>query len=215
MAVHQRIEVVACLGSSTTAGKRQAFDWIGALKQRPRNDRFRFLTFGVGGDLASNMRRRLPRVLAAKPSYVILLTGSNDILASVFQNVWRFFRLSKRLAEPPTPEAFEHNLSAIVRTLRAGTSAAIALASLPQVGESPNSTGSVQRQLNVLYARYSEIIKTIAGIERTAYLPVFERLHAEIVAAPGRAFTEFRFWPFTAIYSVGCSFARTATRLAR
>src|SRR5262249_20192862 len=25
---------------------------------------------------------------------------------------------------------------------------------------------------------------------------VFERLHSQIVAAPGRAFTEFRFWPF-------------------
>ena len=54
--------VVACLGSSSTAGRGQAFDWIAELKRRPRNQRVRFHNFGVGGDLAYNALERLPKV---------------------------------------------------------------------------------------------------------------------------------------------------------
>lgn len=47
-------KIVACIGSSSTAGRGQAFDWIGELRGRPRNDGIRFANFGVGGDLAYN-----------------------------------------------------------------------------------------------------------------------------------------------------------------
>lgn len=189
-------QIVACLGSSTTAGRGQVFNWVSELARRPQNARFRFLNFGVGGDLASNALRRLPRVVAVQPSHVIVLIGGNDILASVFPNVRRFVRLSKRLSELPTPEAFGHNLASIARMLKAETSASVALASPPQVGESPDASDPVQRRLNALYRRYSEIIKTVADDEGTAYVPVYERLRDAIEAEPGRAFTEFRFWPF-------------------
>ena len=41
-------EIVACVGSSSTAA-RGTYDWIAELGKRPRNERFRFLNFGVGG----------------------------------------------------------------------------------------------------------------------------------------------------------------------
>jgi len=66
---------VACLGSSSTAGKGQAFDWIGELKQRPHNKQFRFYNFGVGGDLAYNALRRVPEVLACRPVKVMVWVG--------------------------------------------------------------------------------------------------------------------------------------------
>ena len=43
----ERREIVACLGSSTTAGRGQAFDWIGELAARTENARYDFRNFGV------------------------------------------------------------------------------------------------------------------------------------------------------------------------
>ena len=51
---------VACVGSSSTAGKGQAFNWIIELAQRPQNRRFAFRNFGMGGDLSFNVLERLP-----------------------------------------------------------------------------------------------------------------------------------------------------------
>ena len=46
--------VVAGLGSSSTAGKGQAFNWIAALQQRLSRTDYVIRNFGVGGDLAYN-----------------------------------------------------------------------------------------------------------------------------------------------------------------
>ena len=51
-------ETIACLGSSTTASKG-TFKWIDELAKRPQNSRFRFVNFGVGGDLSVNIAKRL------------------------------------------------------------------------------------------------------------------------------------------------------------
>ena len=72
--------IVACLGSSSTAGKGQAFNWIGELQRRPQNQRFRFRNLGVGGDLAYNALQRVPEVIACRPQKVVVLIGVNDVL---------------------------------------------------------------------------------------------------------------------------------------
>jgi lysophospholipase L1-like esterase len=95
--------VVACLGSSTTAAKG-TFNWISVLEQRPHNQQFRFLNFGVGGDLAYNTLQRVPGVAACQPDIVLILIGGNDILALVFENVRRLFRRWKRLPNDPSPQ---------------------------------------------------------------------------------------------------------------
>jgi lysophospholipase L1-like esterase len=74
---------VAFLGSGSTAGKGQAFNWIAELERRPQNRRFRFDNFGVGGDLAFNALQRLPDVLACRPKIVVVWIGGNDVLALV------------------------------------------------------------------------------------------------------------------------------------
>lgn len=85
--------VVACLGSSSTAGKGQAFDFIGELRQRPGNSRFHFFNFGVGGDLAYNALQRLPDVRACRPEKVVVWVGANDVLAHVSPKVRWFFHV--------------------------------------------------------------------------------------------------------------------------
>src|ERR1700756_5886956 len=76
-----RIETVACVGSSTTAAKG-TYRWIAELESRPQNGRFRFVNLGVGGDLSFNTVQHLDRVIALRPDRVIVLIGTNDIMAS-------------------------------------------------------------------------------------------------------------------------------------
>jgi lysophospholipase L1-like esterase len=188
--------VVACLGSSSTAGKGQAFNWIRELERRPRNQRFHFYNFGVGGDLAYNALQRLPALLALHPQKVIVWVGSNDVLALVSKKVRRFFRISKHLPTEPSPEWFRDNLQAIVRRLKTETSAIVALCSLPPIGEDPASVDPFQSELNRRIEEYSAIIKEVAQAENAGYIAIHETMLAQILASPGRALTSFRFLPF-------------------
>lgn len=188
--------VVACLGSSSTAGKGQAFDWIGELQQRPRNQNFRFHNFGVGGDLAYNALERLAEVAACRPQKVVVLIGVNDLLALVSGKVRLFFRISKNLPADPTPEGFRDNLRNITRRLKAETFARIALASLQPIGEDPSSGRPIQSEFNRRVEEYSTIVRKIAQDERVDYIAFHEAMLEQIIESPGRAFTNFSFLRF-------------------
>jgi lysophospholipase L1-like esterase len=194
--INAKPALMACLGSSSTAGKGQAYDWIGELKRRPRNKGVAFLNFGVGGDLAYNALQRLPAVLSCHPSKVVVLIGGNDVLVLVSRKARRFFRIAKHLPSEPSPEWFRENLRAIAQRLKIEVPAAIALCSLPPIGEDPASADPFQRELNRRIEEYSASIKEIAREESVGYLPVYETMLAQIVAAPGRSCTSFRFLPF-------------------
>src|SRR5690348_1787507 len=188
--------VVACLGSSSTAGQGQAFGWIDELAGRPRNARFAFKNLGVGGDFAYDALQRVPAVVATRPDRIFVLVGANDVLAMVFPNVQRFLGgFMKRHSEEPSFEWFKQNLAAIVAPLRAQTRALIALSSLGPIGEAPGSTDPNQRRLNELVAKFSATIKETAAQHGTDYIPFYERLSAQIAASPGKALTTFRFLP--------------------
>jgi lysophospholipase L1-like esterase len=133
--INAKTTIVACLGSSSTAGKGQAFDWISELAQRPRNKGTSFLNFGVGGDLAYNALQRLPKMLASHPDKVLVLIGGNDVIALVSNKARRFFRISKHLPKEPSPEWLRENLRAIVRELKTGTPASVGLCSLFLIGQ--------------------------------------------------------------------------------
>jgi lysophospholipase L1-like esterase len=194
--VETEATIVACLGSSSTAGKGQAFNWIGELERRPRNQRFRFRNFGVGGDLAYNALKRLPDVLACCPEKVVVLVGGNDVLALVSRKAGHFFRISKDLPSEPSPEWFRESLRGIARRVRAETSAALALCSLPPIGEDPLSADPFQSELNRRIDEYSAMIREVAREENVDYIAVNESIAAQIVESPGRAFTRFRFLSF-------------------
>src|SRR5690242_3608819 len=179
--------VVACLGSSSTAGQGQAFGWIDELSRRPQNARFVFKNLGRGGDFAYDALQRVPAVVATNPDRIFVLIGANDVLAMVFPNVQRFLGgFMKRHSQAPSFEWFEENLAAIVAQLRADTGARIALSSLGPIGESPDSTDPNQQRLNDLVARFSATIKEMAAQHGTDYMPFHERLSAEIAASPGK-----------------------------
>src|SRR5437667_11133826 len=103
-ATRQQPSIVACLGSSSTAGKGQAFNWIIELQRRLGEGRFVFRNFGVGGDLAYNALQRLTDVIASCPKKIVVFIGGNDVLALVSAKARTFFRISKRISTDPSPE---------------------------------------------------------------------------------------------------------------
>jgi lysophospholipase L1-like esterase len=194
--VKTEARTVACLGSSSTAGKGQAFDWIAELSRRPGNECLRFRNLGVGGDLAYNALRRLPDVVACHPDCVVVWIGANDVLALVSVNAGRFFRFSKRMPYQPSPQQFSDCLREIAQRLKAETSAAIGLCSLPPIGEDPASADAFQRDVNSRTKEYSAIIRRVAQEEHIGYIPLHEAMLSRIEAAPGRALTSLRLLPF-------------------
>ncbi len=195
-------ETVACVGSSTTASKG-TYRWIDELRNRPRNKRFRFENFGVGGDLSFHTIRRLRRVTAIRPDRVIVLIGTNDMLAGVFPNFRRVVRVWKGLPAEPTARRFEDNLELITRRLRLETDARIALSSLAPVGEDPQSTHAVQARLNDECAAYNDAIRAVAAREGTDYIAFFEAFQDQLVRAQtAKPFTRFSFRSFYRDYLI-------------
>lgn len=188
--------VVACLGSSSTAGKGQAWNWIHELERRPALRRFTFCNFGVGGDLSWNALQRFSEVAASSPQKLVVLVGSNDVLAIVFDNARRFYLSTRELPRDPSLQWFEENLRAIVRRAQTETSASIGLCSLPPIGEDLSSTHPAQSALNRCMLESTAIIRAIAREQHTAYIPLHEAMTREIRLSPGLAFTRFRFLPF-------------------
>jgi lysophospholipase L1-like esterase len=191
-----RPAVVACLGSSSTAGKGQAFNWVEALQKRFARERCVFRNFGVGGDLAYNALQRLPQVIGSNPQKVLVLIGANDVLALVSAKVRRFFRLAKNLPQDPSPEWFRANLQAIARGLRKSTVADIALCSLAPIGEDLDSVNPFQREINLQIRRFNTFVQEIAAEENIGYIGVYEAFVAQMKDSPRRTFSEFRFLPF-------------------
>ena len=198
----QGSEVVACVGSSTTASKG-TYPWIAELARRPQNGRFRFVNLGVGGDLSFDVVRRLPRVIDIRPDRVIVLIGTNDILASVFPNFRRAVRVWKGLPHEPTVQRFRDNLHLITRRLRRETSAKIALSSLAPAGEDPHSVDPVQSRLNELFAGYADVIREVSWREGTDYIAFHEAFREQLECArTSKPFTRFSFGSFYRDYLV-------------
>ena len=188
--------VVACLGSSSTAGKGQAFNWIGALQNRLGQERFVLRNFGVGGDLAYNALQRLSQVIESNPQKVVVLIGANDVLGIVSAKVRKFYRFAKKLPQDPSPEWFRANLQTIVRRLKEDTSADLALCSLAPIGEELDSTNPFQREINLQVRRFSTIIREVATEANVDYISVYEAFSAQMKNSRRRPFSEFRFLAF-------------------
>jgi lysophospholipase L1-like esterase len=195
-------EIVACVGSSTTASKG-TYRWIAELESRPQNSRFRFVNLGVGGDLSFNVVRRLRRVTATRPDRVIVLIGTNDILAAVFPNFRRIVRVWKGLPREPTVQGFRENLSLITRRLRQETDARIALCSLAPVGEDPRSDDPVQSRLNELCVAYNGAIREVCSREGADYIAFYEAFREQLDRSPtAKPFTRFSFRSFYRDYLI-------------
>jgi lysophospholipase L1-like esterase len=162
--------VLACLGDSITHGGA-SFCWADLLAERVGPRGTQVINAGVNSDLAYNARQRLPEVIACEPDAVVVLVGTNDVLATTSLEREARYRKEKQL--PPvqlTREWYREHLNGIVTDLRQRTRARIALCSLPMLGEKLDSP------INQRVREYNEVVREVAREHVLMYLPVHEDL---------------------------------------
>ena len=192
----QRNSSIAFLGSSSTAGRGQAFNWIRELKSRPQNNSYAFLNFGVGGDLAENTSRRLDELLTESPDLTVVWIGANDVLAMTFPKYCRLARRWKHLSEVPSPESFTRHITQMIHRLKTDAGSRVGLCSLAPIGEDLFATSPPQSTLNSHIERLNAIIRDVAVRLGAQYIPVNEAICAAMKNSPRHALSAFRLLPF-------------------
>lgn len=158
---------VLLIGDSITKGQVSS-NYVNELNGT-LGHQYEFINEGVNGDLAYNVRQRIEALIQLKADYIIILIGTNDVLATFSPSATRRYTRLKNLPQAPTKERFIDNVSAIIETLKDQTSAQVAVLSLPLITEDPN---------HVLYKRsieYSLSLKEISQRFGVAYLGLNEQ----------------------------------------
>ena len=202
------MKTVVCFGASLTAG-RVSYDYVELLNSRAALSEYRFLNRGVDGDLAWNGLQRLGHVISEKPDAVAILIGTNDVNATLSERNLLRYRSFNQLPVDPTLAWYEENLRAIVTRLKAGTGARLALLTLAIIGEDPD-----HEAFHRVFA-YNEVIRRVARDEKTACLPLHERMVAYLKEHDaGRAGLPPRLGYRDGLINVGNAIAQHATGLS-
>jgi acyl-CoA thioesterase-1 len=156
--------LVVCAGDSLTHASLSS-DYVARLRERHRSEEYEFVNAGQNGDTSATLLSRMQDVIALQPGLVTVLIGTND--ARVLGGT------------PDALEAYRANLRAILAGLREHTHAALAILSIPPLGEDVGST------MNRALGEYCRVIAETAAETRAAYLPLGERLSDLIVRFAG------------------------------
>jgi lysophospholipase L1-like esterase len=174
------MQTVVCFGDSITRGQVSA-SYVDLLSADPTLRDFRFINAGVNSDLTLNLLRRVKRVAALKPDIVTILVGTNDLIATIRPYSALYFWLAKGMYYQPDLLYSTDNLTKVIHYLKQHTHAAIALASIPPLGEALDS-----RPMH-LVRRYNAAWQKIVVDEKIDYLPVFESMTTRLAALNGNA----------------------------
>ncbi|WP_280397089.1 SGNH/GDSL hydrolase family protein [Nocardia carnea] len=144
--------VVVAAGASMTRGTLGA-DWVGSLRNRPDFAGHRFVNAGINGNTSGDLRERAGTdIVACHPDAVLILVGTNDVRDGVPVDTYRA------------------NLAAIVGHVTTGTTARVALISVPPLGE------DLGAGINQRLAEYNRAVAEVAAAAHAGYLPFHERL---------------------------------------
>lgn len=164
---------VVCLGASIVRG-RASVDFVQILRDRfPERT---FVNAGVNGNTVWEVLQRVDDVLACEPSEVMILVGTNDVLATLAPDGGAKVRDGKHLPTVPSAHDYLINLDAIVARLQVA-GCRVAVASLPPLGQ------DLEAPANVRLREFNEAIGEVALRRGATYLPVYEALAHELVTA--------------------------------
>lgn len=168
---------VVCAGDSITHGNTGA-NYVDLLAQHFPD--LQFFNAGRNADLTHTLLTRLDDVIRMAPDVVTVLIGTNDVNATMGTQQLREYRRINRIGPDVTPSfvQFQTNYRQLVQRLRTETSAQIAVASLPVMGE--DLTHEVNRRAD----QYSTFVKELAQEQGLTYLPVREAMKAYLAQFP-------------------------------
>ena len=165
--------VLVCAGDSITHGAMSA-NWVSQVASSAASVADT-VNAGVNGNLAWNLLARLDDIIACRPLAVTVLIGTNDALAQISESWSDRYMKERLLPQRPSAQWYEDNLRQIIDRLQAETNAAVALMSLPPLGD------AIEGRWHDLIAPYNAIIHAVAGRSGIPVLPVHEHV-AELIA---------------------------------
>ena len=168
--------VVVCAGDSLTRGVASA-NWVGLLDGELRSQGYAFVRAGWGGYLSHSLLLQLDQVTACVPDVVVVMIGTNDVMATAGSDAWRESYARQNLPETPTVDTYRTWLGQIVRRLRTETQARVALIELSPIGE--DLDGPFNRRVDEL----NQVIHDVAAEQRVEVLPLNARLRAIVEAS--------------------------------
>lgn len=174
-------QTVILLGDSITRGQVSA-SYIGPLRRMVSQDAFRFINHGVNNDTTYNALRRIHHIEFIAPDYVLMMIGTNDMIASRSDASAAFYILNKGLPQRPTLEWSVDNARQLVRRLKSRTQAKIGVMSIPMLGEDLSTAE------NETLREYNLALEEIASQEKVSFLPIYDRLAAALEGSAGQPF---------------------------
>ncbi len=174
---------VILFGDSITRGQFSA-DYVELLQERMGAEGFEFENNGINNDTTYNLLKRIRGIIDCCPDFIILLIGTNDVIASLKAVNAAFYIATKLLPRQPMPDWSLANVRQIIRRLKSESNAVIGAASIPMLGEDLNSAANWR----VRY--YNLALKQLTFREGVGYLPVFEHLSAALNSTHGRAYDD-------------------------
>ncbi|MCA1803164.1 MAG: SGNH/GDSL hydrolase family protein [Rhodothermaceae bacterium] len=159
--------LVACIGDSNTHGN-SGFNYVNWLKSNLESSGLEFCNAGYNSDLAWNVLQRLNPVIALNPEYIIIMVGTNDVIASLTRESAESYMQKKDLPQQPNSVFFTDSYRLIINHIREECNARIAVVSIPVIGENPGSVA------NQKAAAYNTLLKDLAYQYDLDYLPVFD-----------------------------------------
>lgn len=127
----------------------------------------------MNSHLAWNVLQRLDAVLEARPDVVVILIGTNDILATLGPKQEASYRRFQKIPVSPTLAWYEQNVAAILDRLKPAVEH-IAVLRIPPLGERLDSAE------NVKVRSYNETFNHLSAGRGTEVLPLFDRLAAAL-----------------------------------
>lgn len=159
--------LVACIGDSNTHGN-SGFNYVNWLKTNLESSGMEFCNAGYNSDLVWNVLQRLNPVIALNPEYIIIMVGTNDVIASLTRESAESYMQKKDLPQQPNSVFFTDSYRLIINRIREECNARIAVVSIPVIGENPGSVA------NQKAAAYNTLLQDLAYQYDLDYLPVFD-----------------------------------------
>jgi lysophospholipase L1-like esterase len=177
--------VLVCAGDSLTHGSVSA-NWVNRVAFRllggaGPDKKHTVLNAGVNSETVAALRNRIEDIIAARPTFLTILIGTNDLIGSLDSSAARMYilKLPGRQKTFPSLESYTVELRALVQELddRLPPDSKIAVLSPPPLGECID--GQAWRRGEEMATLCLQACHDAS--DRVFYLPLFEEVREEMI----------------------------------